>query len=176
FGDDEEETALPACRGRWPHLRKYSEDACDRPAKAILLGASNSWFPVLLSALSVPTQVDKLAQLLVQHSALFDTVESPQTVKLPGDVGVLRPFAAYTDEQVWEALQQKRQGEGEAAEEPTDLREPEWQIFSNPDPARNGRDFQLRQVDVPKGYKRQFDKVVLAERLREVRALVGFTR
>jgi hypothetical protein len=176
FGDEEEETALPACRGRWPHLRKYSEDACDRPARAILLGASNSWFPVLLSALSVPTQVDKLAQLLVQHSALFDAVESPQNVKLLRDVGMLRPFAAYTDEQVWEALQQKRQGEGEAAEEPTDLREPEWQVFSNPDPDRNGRDFQLRQVDVPKGYKRQFEKVVLAERLREVRALVGFTR
>jgi hypothetical protein len=48
---------------------------------------------VTLSALSVPTQADKLAQLLQQHSALFDTVESQQNVKLLRDVGLLKPFA-----------------------------------------------------------------------------------
>jgi hypothetical protein len=173
---DEEEAPLPACRGRQPHLRKFTEDKCDRQTKAILLGASNSWFPVILSALSVPTHVDKLAQLLQQHAALFDNVESQQNIKLLRDVGVLKPFTAYTDEQVWEALQKKRQGDGEQDPEQTDLREPEWLVFSNPDPSRNGRDFQLSTVDVPKGYKKQFDKVVLGERLREVRALIGFTR
>jgi hypothetical protein len=173
---DDDEAQLPPCRGRQPHLRRCAEEPCPKPARAILLGASNSWFPVMLSALSVPTQVDRLAQLLQQHSALFDAVESPQNVKLLKDVGVLKPFAAFTDEQVWEALQKKRQGGAEPDAQPTDLREPEWQVFSNPDPARNGRDFQLRVADTPKGYKKHFEKVVLAERLREVRALVGFTR
>lgn len=174
--DDEDEARLPACRGRQPHLRRFAEDKCDCPTKSILLGASNSWFPVMLSALSVPTQVDKLAQLLQQHSALFDAVESQQNIKLLRDVGVLKPFAAYPDEQVWQGLQKKREGAGEPDQPAGDLREPEWQVFSNPDPARNGRDFWLRVVDAPKGYKKLFDKVVLAERLREVRALVGFTR
>jgi hypothetical protein len=148
----------------------------DSRAKAILLGASNSWFPVMLSALSVPTQVDRLAQLLQQHVALFDSVEVERDIKVLRSVGVLKPFASYEDAQVWEALQNKRRGDGDEDQQPTDLREPEWQVFSSPDPARNSRDFQLRIVDVPKGYKKHFDKVVLAERLREVRALVGFTR
>jgi hypothetical protein len=174
--DDEEKACLPPCRGRHPHLRKFAEEGCKCPARAILLGASNSWFPVMLSALSVPTQVDKLAQLLVQHSALFDTVENVQNIKLLRDVGVLKPFAAYSDEQVWQGLEKKRQGDADAEQHPGDLREPEWRIFSCPDPARNGRDFQLRPVDVPKAYKKAFEKVVLVERLREVRALIGFTR
>jgi hypothetical protein len=173
---EEEDAGLPPCRGRQPHLRKFAEEGCKCPTRAILLGASNSWFPVMLSALSVPTQVDKLAQLLRLHAALFDAVESVQNIKLLRDVGVLKPFAAYSDEAVWEALRKKRQGEEESGEQHSDLREPEWQVFSSPDPARNGRDFQLRQVDVPKSYKKLFDKVVLVERLREVRALVGFTR
>ena len=37
-------------------------------------------------------------------------------------------------------------------------------------------DFQLRVVAPPKRYAKDFEKIVLAERLREVRALVGFTR
>ncbi len=55
---------LGRCRGRSPHLREYSEDGCTEDNRAILLGASNSWFPLLLSALSVPSSTDKLAQLV----------------------------------------------------------------------------------------------------------------
>lgn len=173
---EDDEANLPACRGRQPHLRKFAEEGCKCPTRAILLGASNSWFPVMLSALSVPTQIDQLGQLVRQHSALFDKVKSVEGVELLRDVSVLKPFAGYTDEAVWEAVLAKREGEDESDQVPTDLREPEWQVFSNPDPARNSRDFQLRVVEAPRGYKRHFEKVVLVERLREVRALIGFTR
>ena len=51
---DEGREELARCRGRWPHLRKYDEDACEGRQRAILLGASNSWFPIMLSVLSIP--------------------------------------------------------------------------------------------------------------------------
>ena len=44
---------LAHCKGRLPHLRKFDEDACDGRQRAILLGASNSWFPIMLSVLSI---------------------------------------------------------------------------------------------------------------------------
>jgi hypothetical protein len=180
FGREGREN-LPPCRGRWPHLRTFAEEGCQGPAgppdrRAILLGASNSWFPVMLSALSVPTQVDRLAQLITEHSALFDDVENQQNVKLLRSVGKLTAFAKYDDGQVWQALQKKRQGEEEPEHKATDLREPEWRVLSAPDPGRNSRDFQLREVQTPPSYRKHFEKVVLAERLREVRALIGFTR
>ena len=46
---DEGKDELSKCRGRWPHLRKYDEEKCDGIQRAILLGASNSWFPIMLS-------------------------------------------------------------------------------------------------------------------------------
>ncbi|MCP4401139.1 MAG: hypothetical protein GY801_28055 [bacterium] len=45
---------LPACRGRRPHLRDFQEKDCEEPLKTILLGASNTWFPVTLSSRCIP--------------------------------------------------------------------------------------------------------------------------
>ena len=49
-------------------------------------------------------------------------------------------------------------------------------VFTNPSKAKEGRSFKLRQVDPPDEYAKYFEKIVLVEKLREVRALVGFTR
>jgi hypothetical protein len=54
--------------------------------------------------------------------------------------------------------------------------EPEWAMLSHPEPGRNSRDFQLRVVTPPAQYQHVISHVVLAERLREVRSLIGFTR
>ena len=45
---------LPQCRGRHPHLHRFDE-GCLEPPRALLLGASNSWFSVYRSALTIPT-------------------------------------------------------------------------------------------------------------------------
>ena len=55
---------LAPCNRRWPHLRNQDEDACEGRQRAILLGASNSWFPITLSALTIPSTTDKLGQFV----------------------------------------------------------------------------------------------------------------
>jgi hypothetical protein len=57
-----------------------------------------------------------------------------------------------------------------------DLKTPEWHVFTDPLAAEHSRDFQLRVVPPPGRYTPFFEHIVLAERLREVRALIGFTR
>ena len=42
--------------------------------------------------------------------------------------------------------------------------------------SQNTDDFRLQQIQVPQGYDPYFEQVVLLHRLREARALVGFTR
>jgi hypothetical protein len=59
---------------------------------------------------------------------------------------------------------------------PQELKLPEWRLFSRPDPAKNNRDLRLRVVPPPSQYGRWIEQVVLVEKLREVRVLVGFTR
>jgi hypothetical protein len=168
---------LPACRGRRPHLRDFDPKNCDVPhVTAMLQGASNSWFPVLLTALSVPNTGDNLAQLVEDHWPVLEIVESERDVKMLRHAGNLRDFAAHTDAEVLEAVQKKRLGGGDGDGEPTDLKTPEWDIFSNPAASKTTDNFKLREVSPPEGYKHFFEKVVLVERLREVRALIGFTR
>jgi hypothetical protein len=167
-------TELSACRGRWPHLRKFADEKCQGTQRAILLGASNSWFPLMLSALSIPATTDQLGQLIEMNWAELEECESAREVQLKRRL--LRGLANYSETQIWEAVAQKKSSAAPDDDQPTNLREPEWQVFAQPTPYLNSRDFKLRVVDPPQHYRDVLHQVVLAERLREVRSLIGFTR
>jgi hypothetical protein len=165
--------ALPACRGRRPHLRDF-EEGCPEDSEAILLGASNSWFPMILSVLSVPAESGELEQLVESHWVILDKATSTDMIGFARGIGQLPAFAKYSDDQVWQAVQARRLGGGQP--EPGDIKVPEWELLSKPDPRRSTADFRVKVVTPPDDYAPYFSQIVLAERLREVRALVGFTR
>ena len=119
---------------------------------------------------------DKLGQLVQDNWATLEKASTLEIVTAFRSIGQLKDFAKYNDAQVWEAVEKKRNGTGEDKPEPTDLKSPEWAVFSNPGTAQESKDFRLRPVDPPLGYEVYFERIVLAEKLREVRALVGFTR
>ena len=170
-------TSMPACRGRRPHMRDIDPNGCDQEhVKPMLQGASNLWFPVLISALSVPHASDDLGRLVEDNWAVLDKATSLEVLKAFRMIGELKDFNKYTDDQLWAAIQKKIQGTGEEVEDPDDLKSPEWKVFSNPAKAKEGRTFKLRIVDPPTDFTKYFEKIVLVEKLREVRALVGFTR
>lgn len=175
---ERESGALPACRGRHPHLREAGGE-CDQPLRTILLGASNGWFPVTMSVLSVPTHASQLAQLVEENWGVLTVVTSDEVLRALRSLGQLKEFAGHTDEEMMEAIGAKRardEGAEFAESEEVDLKGPEWRAFSNPDPQLQGRDFLLETVEVPSGYEGILSRVVLAQRLREVNALIGFTR
>jgi hypothetical protein len=168
--------SLPTCTARLPHLRTYEEDPCEAEARPILLGASNLWFPVALSTLAVPTGSDPLEQLVEDNWTKAKEVTSPEVLKAFKAIGQLGAFAGY-DAKVWAAIQARREGSSQPSDgEALDLKGPEWRVFSRPESAELTDDFRLRRVDPPEAYSGSITDVVLVERLREVRALVGFTR
>ena len=57
------EKSLPQCRGRHPHINHFDSD-CEERARAVLLGATNSWFPITVSVLAIPTEEDPLIQCI----------------------------------------------------------------------------------------------------------------
>lgn len=175
FGDAAHDDPVFACRGRRPHLRDFDPAGCSEPAQTMLLGASNSWFGISLSALSIPKHTDPLPQLVEDKWVTVQHVTSKEVLGAFRAVGNLKGFEGYDDSAIWAAIEAKRAGK--AAETPGgDLKEPEWQVFAAADSNRNTPDFELRQVAPPVGFERFFEKAVRVERLREVRALVGFTR
>lgn len=169
---------MPRCRARHPHLRGF-DNGCELQMKGILLGASNSWFGMTLSALSIPTQSSQLGQLVEQHWTTLGKANSLDTLAVLLQAfqagGQLQDFARYPTDDIWEIIARKQQGQMDLERE-RDLKTPEWEVFSAADPAENTDEFQLRAVAPPTGYERAFSQVVLVERLREVRALIGFTR
>lgn len=169
-----------SCVGHHPHLRLV-EHNCKEDAKAILLGASNSWFASALSALSIPSAVDKLGKLVEEQWAeLKDTDDIDELrllrKKLQKFQSLIPLFSEFKDEEIWVAIEEKRKGGQQKSMSAEDLKLPEWDVFSRPDTAAENRDFKLKRVAPPKGFERFFEDTVLVERIREVRALLGFTR
>jgi NAD-dependent SIR2 family protein deacetylase len=173
---------LPMCRGRNPHLRNFQEEPCSEQLQAMLLGASNSWFPLILSSLAIPPSSDMVEQAVSAHWDILHDLESlaelKAVLKAYDKRGEYRELTKCSADKLWETLEKRRQQKDIQNQPQTfqDLKRPEWLLFSEPKRAPHTEDFQLRPSDMPEKYARYIESIVLVERLREVKALVGFTR
>ena len=132
-----------------------------------------------LSLLAIPTKTGKLAQLVDEMWMKLAPVTTREVLHAFREAGFLGALAQFSDDEIWDAIQAQRaasDGAGGPSTEEADLKFPEWGAFADPNPALNGRDFQLTIVDAPPRFAGDIEAVVLAERLREVNALIGFTR
>ena len=124
----------------------------------------------------MPAKSNKLEQLVDEYWVVLEKATGVEIITAFRNIGQLNAFHDYSDQQVWDAIKAKKEGASEEGGELPDLKLAEWEVFSQPDPDRNGPDFKLREVETPKAYSKFLSRVVLVERLREVRALTGFTR
>lgn len=179
FGPDAE-AHLPRCRGRHPHLQRF-DTGCTQPTRALLLGASNAWFAVYRSALTIPTVTGDIEQKVAEHwddlRDIDDRAEFDFIVKrLQKGTGekALRWVLRWDPDDVWTAIEDHRGGnEGDIGT--GDLRGPEWEAFTAAVPPKSD-DFKVQALDIPDGFRKTLDHPIAVDRLREVQALCGFTR
>lgn len=178
------EMNLPLCRGRHPHLGTFEPDGCPTkaPPKTLVVGASNQWFPQTLSALAVPrTGVSELDDKVDKHWEQASGLPKVMYAYGRENVPAFRELAKWDDDDIEAAVERvraRREGETDEQQGYPDLRAPEWEVFSAEQAPDVTDDFALRRAPegVPTPLKGFFSDVVQVERLREVRALVGFTR
>ena len=178
FGKDAKDN-LPACRGRHPHLNSYEE--CPEEPRTILLGATNGWFPITLSVLAIPLEKNQLEQLLSDGWTYFSDAESVDEVKAIVKTliksGGLPGIDKWDPQDVWRAIEDRRAGRtNTAVVSEGDIKEPEWNVLTSDTPPTEWPHFLSSKADVPEFYRAQLADVVLLERLREVNALIGYTR
>ncbi|MDR2881663.1 MAG: DUF1998 domain-containing protein [Azoarcus sp.] len=170
---------LPSCRGRHPHLDHF-DDECDEEARAVLLGSTNSWFPITLSALAIPQAKDPLGQLIEDGWGFFHDLESESAVavavKMLKRGGTLPGIDKYPASEIWAAIETHRNSNGQDTVGEDDIKAPEWEVLTQANPPTDYPHFMSKKVGTPAGFERQIGKVLLLERLREVNALLGFTR
>jgi hypothetical protein len=178
FGEESPKFLPPRCRGRHPHLGET--DNCQQQPVTMLLGASNTWFPVQSSALAIPSGASELSQRIDEAWSILDVFKPDEETlsKLlltNPDLKALRAMAdTHGLSTVHAAIQAKL--EGTSDDDAEDLLTPEWRILSRPEGAPEMADFKLRAVGPPREWAGWLADVVLVERLRQVSALRGFTR
>ena len=164
---------LPRCSGNRPWLGPNSHESCNEEIRVILRGASNAYFPVVESAISVPPWSDPIQIALGQYMDELAKVDCVDDLK-----GWLKYVNAPALEEfdslrIWDALTRRRSGETHEV----DLRRAEWSAFTS---GRHHSDpksqFQVKPVGVPRNVRGLVESVTQVLRLREVRALRGFTR
>lgn len=174
-----ERMAKYTCHGRRPWLATDDEE-CDKPCRAIQRGASNMYFPVTKSALSIPPWSDSLQIALGYHwSSIVTTEESHREFYVTKILyrelePLLKDFKLTPQELLLKIEQRVRWYSGN---EILDLRGAEYQHFtSGVDNEYPANEFEIRNEKIPEYLQPYFSGIVRAVRLREIRALTGFTR
>ncbi|NJO86130.1 MAG: hypothetical protein HC818_05835 [Synechococcaceae cyanobacterium RM1_1_27] len=146
FGESGKQT-LPRCRGRHPHIHSF-DDECSQQMRGLLLGASNGWFGITLSALSIPIATHQLTQRIQDHWVILGKATSLETLQVLLSAlqatGQLQEFAKYSVADIWQTIQAIQQGD--TTPNAQDLKTPEWEVFSLAVRIQNSPEFQLRPV------------------------------
>ena len=178
FGREAQEN-LPACRGRHPHLNQYEE--CTEDPRTILLGATNGWFPITLSVLAIPLERDQLGQLVLDGWEYFSDAESADEIKVIVKTlvksGSLPGIDKWDYRDIWKAVEDREEGRSSATViSEGDIKDPEWDVLTSDDLLTDWPHFLSSKTETPEGYQDRLASVLLLERLREVNALIGYTR
>ncbi len=169
---------LPHCRGRHPHLSTF--EVCPEDPMVLVVGASNQWFAQTLAALAVPkTGASELATKIEKHWTALEDLPQQMLAWARTNVPALADLDKWSGDDVWAAIENHRKIS--VVEEPQvagypDLLTAEWEILSAPGLPDPHDDFTMTRPGVPSDLDGLLADVVQVERLREVRALVGFTR
>lgn len=157
------------CQGHRPWLDDRVE--CGKQLFALQRGASNVYFAVTQSAVSIPPFSSLTAKLIAKHWISLSVSDDPEdNRKFIKALGVKQqmPF-----DDLWSAYL-SRKTYGSTGPTP-DLRLDEYLVLSAPPPMNDTDDFAAERVPPPPEHA-WLDLVVLVHRLRVVTALEKFTR
>ncbi|QHF29308.1 DUF1998 domain-containing protein [Pseudomonas sp. R32] len=166
-----------SCRGSRPWLHDRQDD-CDAPPRVIQRGASNVHFPVVASALSIPPASEAAFQIIDDQWLALGAL--PEEAVIPALAGIAKSLGV--DLSILLIAYRAKQKLLEGASERTEIssRREEYEALSSD--CNHGAfagimpQFCNQVKDAPDSLSKWFDIVGAVSRLREVRALAGFTR
>lgn len=162
------------CSGSRPWLVGAPNEPCDQELRTLQRGSSNVWFSVTRSAISIPSIANRAAAFVEEKFRNANPDASPDTL-----AQVFSPPPGCTVDDIRRAIEHMRTPAA-SAERPSEreLRAEEYQALVNglDDEEARGQ-FLCEQVDLTdSGMPPVVAQVSRVGRLREVRALTGFTR
>ncbi len=189
-----EENALKnikKCTGNMPWLEKNIGSECSETLKTRLRTATNVYFPVTVSALSIPPWSKKIFSVLRKNydaiedlfnllnaspnkskaykNALKDQLLSKNTIK-----NIMEELPGSTIDEIIECYDILRMKKNNEEKTQKDIYQDEYKAITFKE--SNDLEFSSQFIEVPKTYKPIIDKVIAIDKLTEVVAMLGFTR
>ncbi|MFF4951819.1 DrmB family protein [Streptomyces chattanoogensis] len=182
------------CTGTHPWQSETDEaDPCEETPQAVQRGASNVYFPITHSAIDIPapaglSEEDELAQKVVNDS-LWPDFNGALGSPISDAFRAVIANRCEVPEEFVETLRRRLADEVAStpavADSDDDLSIAEWAAFSVPESVADSKTFSVRRThlgighDDPESMQKLaagISSVVVADRVREVRALEGFSR
>lgn len=163
------------CRGARPWLGPETEP-CEEIPRVLQRGASNVWYPAVRSSISIPPYSEALSKFVDPHWALLsdpDVVTSALLAKVAETSN-----GKFTVDQIVAEIDRRR-GEEQEEDDLSEarLRSGEYRALID---GRNEEDLDSDFVCLPRDVPAEFEDLITdvrkVTRLREVRALYGFSR
>ena len=181
--EDPEGAVLGDCDGGRPWLAqgRVPAERCAERNRLLARAAANAWLAQTERVISLPGRDEALRQAVEKVWIFLESAESPEDVALErAKPRVREVLAGLTDSDVWESVKERR-GDLITARKPVKLEELQTLLSpGNPigEDTLKGTLFArvLPRMEWERPWMTGIERVLLVERLREVTALVGFTR
>lgn len=169
---------ITRCMGRRPWLSE-NDDTCDQTPRTLQRGASNVWFSLTHSAISIPPWSEGAFLVLNKHWEILRHLRDDEALRSVLESMKLAVGTDYSTDDLVAAVVQRRAGEtADDDDMARSLKRDEYLALLNGSLERS-LDQQFVCVaapEVPESLRRMIDRVMLVKKLREVRALESFSR
>ena len=162
------------CSGHHPFRPGVKNQKCNKRVIPSQRGASNVYFAVTRSAISIPPWINPLYNLIDEHLRMIESYKEDF-----GETGVKKVyekyFSTFTREEFNAALERRMNN----IKEYTEIKQMEYNAithFDDPLYESNKKHFKAEEETLPEYLKKYFNRIIRVTRLREVRVLLGFTR
>ncbi len=165
---------IKSCGGKRPWLPDAPDEACDKPLRALQRGSSNVWFGEVRSTISIPPWSSPNSRFVTENWTVLEYFpEDNLKTALPSMIAGKPGLDA---EGILDTVRRRKglQSDSEPTEE--DLRAEEYFALIGGNNGGRLDTFRCIEVDVDERLDGVVEQVSKVSRLREVRALYGFTR
>jgi hypothetical protein len=180
---DPNSRALGDCEGGRPWLGqgRVADERCTERNRLLIRAASNAWLPQPQRVISLPERDEKIRQTVDRRWMFLEAAESAEDLAYERrKPKVNEGLAGLTNEEVWEVVRE-RKNPRDSAEKPVKRAEIETLLAPGDQIGEDTLESTFFARVLPRAEWDQpwmagVERVLLLERLREVAALVGFTR
>jgi len=172
---------LGFCDGGRPWLGPYAGEQCGEPNRLLIRTASNAYFPQQMTVISLPARSEAVKQAVDAAWDFIEAIEDIDQLRYERKKAKVKAvLEGFSDEEVFAEVRARR-GTGGPPDKSVKQAELETLAASKeelgddqPDGVFFARALPRDRWDRP--WMENIERVVLVHRLREVMALLGFTR